>query len=263
MSREKTPRQTANASGWLRENQKFLINTSNLDVLFSLKTPSFHDRADKILSELEKKTVYAGEYIEVDKSWISWGWCLNDAELQELISYLTSTTARLESRRVLGGSGSYKIIAKGWEHLESIKRINVDSQQGFVAMWFGNSLQDIYNNTISQAIVEAGFKPHRVDQREHNNKIDDEIIAEIRKSRFVLADFTGHRGGVYFEAGFAKGLGIEVFWTCRKDDIDNLHFDIRQYNCIDWELDKLEEFKKRITFRIESVIGHGPYRIDK
>jgi hypothetical protein len=44
----------------------------------------------------------------------------------------------------------------------------------------------------------------------------------------------GHRGGVYFEAGFAMGLGLPVFWTCRQDDLDKLHFDIRQYNCIDW-----------------------------
>jgi nucleoside 2-deoxyribosyltransferase len=69
---------------------------------------------------------------------------------------------------------------------------------------------------------------------EHINKIDDEIISLIRKSKFLVADFTGHRGGVYFEAGFALGLGLPVFWTCRKDDLKNLHFDIRQYNCIDW-----------------------------
>ena len=84
-------------------------------------------------------------------------------------------------------------------------------------------------------------KPVRIDQQEHNNKIDDEIIAEIRRSRFVVADFTqgekGARGGVYYEAGFAQGLGIEVIFTCRKDVLDNndIHFDTRQYNHIGWE----------------------------
>ena len=42
------------------------------------------------------------------------------------------------------------------------------------------------------------------------NKIDDEIVAEIRRSKFIIADFShgsdGARGGVYFEAGFAHGL---------------------------------------------------------
>ncbi len=37
--------------------------------------------------------------------------------------------------------------------------------------------------------------------------------------RFMIADFTGHRGGVYFEAGFAHGLGIPVIWTCREDQL--------------------------------------------
>jgi len=48
-----------------------------------------------------------------------------------------------------------------------------------------------------------------------------------------------------------------VFFTCRKDDMEKLHFDIRQYNCIEWKEDKPEEFKIAITNRIEHVIGHG------
>lgn len=39
------------------------------------------------------------------------------------------------------------------------------------------------------------------------NRIDDEIIGRIRASRFIVADFTGHRPGVYFEAGMMLGLG--------------------------------------------------------
>ena len=46
------------------------------------------------------------------------------------------------------------------------------------------------------------------------DKIDDEIIGEIRRSRFLVADFThgdkGARGSVYYEAGFAYGLGLPV-----------------------------------------------------
>ena len=79
----------------------------------------------------------------------------------------------------------------------------------------------------------------RIDSKEHSNKIDDEIIAEIRRSRFVVADFTSEedkpRGGVYYEAGFAMGLNIPVIWTCRADMIGNVHFDTRQFNHITWD----------------------------
>ena len=36
----------------------------------------------------------------------------------------------------------------------------------------------------------------------------------------------GARGGVYFEAGFALGLGKTVFLTCREDRTKAVHFDI-------------------------------------
>lgn len=87
-----------------------------------------------------------------------------------------------------------------------------------------------------------------MDLKEHNQKICDAIIAEIRKSRFLVADFTGHRGGVYFEAGYALGLGIPVIWTCREDDLEKTHFDTRQYNHVVWkdEKDLFEKLKRRI-----------------
>ncbi len=110
----------------------------------------------------------------------------------------------------------------------------------------------------------SGYRPVRIDGKDHNNKIDDEIIAEIRRSRFVVADFThgksGHRGGVYFEAGFAKGLNLAVIFTCREDLINEVHFDTRQYNHIVWTADNLDDFKKRLSQRISATLGDGPLK---
>lgn len=255
-----TNRQRANISGYLKENQVFWIKADNVDNLLTIQTPSFHERADKLILALEKKTEYAGHFLEINKSWLSFGWCLNDAELTEMLTFLEETGRIAHSYPNSNVEGYYKIIPDGWAYLEELKKVNPDSQQGFVAMWFDDKMMEIYGKAISEGILDAGYQPHLVKDREHNDRIDDEIIAQIRRSRFVLADFTGHRGGVYYEAGFAQGLGIEVFWTCRKDDIDNLHFDIRQYNCIDWSPEQLPEFRKRIALRIESVIGQGTYR---
>jgi nucleoside 2-deoxyribosyltransferase len=113
---------------------------------------------------------------------------------------------------------------------------------------------------VQPAIRGAGYNPIIVSGVEHINKIDDEIISQIRKSKFLVADFTGHRGGVYFEAGFAMGLGMPVFWSCRRDDLINLHFDVRQYNCIDWT--DPADLAVRLKRRIEAVIGSGPIRTE-
>lgn len=171
---------------------------------------------------------------------------------------VSSTDQKGAAPQALGGSPSPD--TSDVERLAVREKRPSLPQQGFVAMWFTDDMEEIYKSTISEGILDAGYKPHKVDPREHNEKIDDEIIAQIGRSRFVLADFTDQRGSVYFQAGVAKGLGLEVFWCCRKDEIDNLHFDIRQHNCIDWEKDKLTDFRGKITDRIESVIGRGTYR---
>ena len=139
---------------------------------------------------------------------------------------------------------------------------NVDSSQAFVAMWFDPQMDEAYKLGILPAIEEAGYRPLRIDHKPDVNKIDDEIIAEIRKSRFIVADFTqgddGARGGVYFEAGFALGLDLRVIYTCHKDKVDKLAFDTRQYNHILW--DTHEDLRTSLKNRIMAVFGEGPIK---
>jgi len=147
-----------------------------------------------------------------------------------------------------------QVTPKGFMHAAEA---NVStSSNGFIAMWFDKTMDEARDLGLAPAIRNAGYTSIVVSGVEHINKIDDEIISQIRRSKFLVADFTGHRGGVYFEAGFAMGLGLPVFWTCRQDDLAKLHFDIRQYNCIDWT-DTLN-LQTRLTRRIEAVLGRGP-----
>jgi Zn ribbon nucleic-acid-binding protein len=252
-----TTREIGNISGFLRENLNYEIDSRNLDQLISLKTPSFNEKADKFLLVLDKNTFFAGEMLPIDDIWISYSWCMNEEEFKEVISYLEFTNRIYMSTE--NEESAIKIMPDGWQYLEEIKSVNVNSNQCFVAMWFSEEMLNIFNDAIYPGITNAGYRPHRVDLQEHNNKIDDEIISQIRRSKCVFADFTGHRGGVYFEAGFAKGLGLEVFWSCEENDIKNLHFDIRQFNCITWSKNSLKKFRDKITFRIESVIGQGKF----
>lgn len=66
---------------------------------------------------------------------------------------------------------------------------------------------------------------------------------------------------MYFEAGFALGLGLQVIWTCKKSELDEkkIHFDTRQYNFVTWEENKLDEFKVALQNRIEATIGRGNF----
>lgn len=141
---------------------------------------------------------------------------------------------------------------KGWEQVQPGAGVGIPGKC-FVAMSFDESLKDAYEHGIYPAVKEdCKMDPVRVDFVEHNEKICDKIVAEIRTCQFLVADVTLQRAGVYFEAGFAMGLDRPVIWTCREDDFKNVHFDTRQYNHIVWKEPK--DLRTKLTDRIRATV---------
>jgi hypothetical protein len=156
--------------------------------------------------------------------------------------------------------------AAGLMRLDSLDSQGAANDQAFVAMWFGAEVSEAYEKGIKLGLADAGYRAFRIDEKEHSNKIDDEIIAEIRRSRFVVADFTSGavmadgqsvgvpRGGVYYEAGFAQGLNMPVIWTVREDQVGLVHFDTRQFNHITWK--DADDLRVKLYRRVAAVLGH-------
>lgn len=109
----------------------------------------------------------------------------------------------------------FSLTLKGWERARELKKVRGPGNQAFVALWFHPDMDDAFDNGVAPALEATGYVPYRVDRANHNNKIDFEIMAQIRRSKIVIADATGTRPSVYYEAGFAEGLGIPVLWCCR------------------------------------------------
>ena len=224
-----------------------------------------NERADRLLRFIAKETKAVGETFafqandERANAVLAWSESTNLAEIAYFLGYLNNIgclKTRVSSDHFLFSAlvtvGGYNRIAE--------QATNTDSSQGFVAMWFDGQIETAYEQGIRLAVEEAGYNPMRIDRKLDVEKIDDAILAEIRRSRFLIADFThgddGARGGVYFEAGFAMGLGIPVFFTCRSDMVTKLHFDTRQYAHIVWSTPERLRFDLRD--RILARIGHGP-----
>jgi nucleoside 2-deoxyribosyltransferase len=147
-----------------------------------------------------------------------------------------------------------RLDIKGWTRVDELRRTIHASDQAFVAMWFDKQMDAAWTVAIEPVFKELGLKPMRIDFVEHSDRTDEKIMTEIKRSRIVLADFTGNRGGVYFEAGFALGGGIPVIWTCKKDyfEANGLHFDTRQYNHILWTDES--DLGIRLKARIEAIL---------
>lgn len=175
-------------------------------------------------------------------------------ELQWLIEEVLGAQGYLKKGQA---AGFLEISPKGWGEIDRLLSLSRQSNSGFVAMSFHSDFVAFYEQGLAPGIESAGYDPIRIDRVEHLNRIDDEILVNIKKSKFLVADFSMNRGGIYFEAGYALGLNIPVIWTVREDKLDEIHFDNRQYNFLTWQNDNLKDFQMRLAFRIEAAVGKG------
>lgn len=90
------------------------------------------------------------------------------------------------------------IQLNGWKHLNELRTPSKGSRQAFVAMRFNEELRIVCDNATRPAIKATGFNAFRVDNAANNNPVGDEIIAGIKRSRFIVADFTEQRHAVFF-----------------------------------------------------------------
>lgn len=86
----------------------------------------------------------------------------------------------------------FYVSPQGLMYLEGHKDEN--STIGFCAMWFSDEVKPLWMDVIEPAIRAAGYESPRIDFKQRNGKIDDETMASIRSSRFVVADFAGSWG---------------------------------------------------------------------
>lgn len=247
----------AKLSGWVfsqwRAGAVPMVSTNNLDQILSRSVPNVEARAGLLLQEARRGLSHLGDTFEItDPRFLAATYSANEHDRDFLLRVLMDQGLV----HLLGAGGQCEILPAGYIRLDELNTPDSTSSQGFVAMWFNDDLNAAYSEGFEPGVFSAGYDPLRIDKAEHINRIDDEIIRQIKASRFVVADFTGHRGGVYFEAGFALGLGLPVFWTCRQDHMQELHFDIRQFNCIDWQ--SPGELAERLAIRVEAVLGPGP-----
>lgn len=229
---------------------KKLLNTTNIP-----ESPL--EKMDKILFHIYSKTQYFGEEIILYPHFdYPIAFAKNQIEMTNFIWQLNNMNL-VNAKNVVQGGMICKFTVEGSKRIDEMRRKIPQGNQCFVAMWFDDSLKEVWEKGFYPAIENAGYKPMRIDMKEHNNKICDEIIAEIRKSSLVVADATGDRMAVYFEAGFAQGLGIPVIWTCRKNT-ELRNFDTRQYKHIIWQ--DISEFKKELQ---KSIEANYPIEVDK
>ncbi len=144
------------------------------------------------------------------------------------------------------------ISLHGFNYLNQLNEKGKNSNNCFVAMSFNDEHRNIFSQGILPAIRETGFNPIRVDLEHPETTINDHIISRLKDSRFCIADFTGQKDGVYFEAGFALGRGLKVIYTCDEKDFKNSHFDTNHFPHILYNTP--EDLKTKLIDKINAYI---------
>jgi nucleoside 2-deoxyribosyltransferase len=251
-------------SAWIRERNEWgidvpEINSKSLqEIVQSIPDYNPSDKQLLLLRAIARKSKYPGDSISLLPRFdypLAWA----SAE-EEFFYYIRSLINRgllawtKEGPLAFGDMAiEVEVSADGWDYLDQSAQRSAEFRQVFVAMSFSESMKPIWAEAIKPAIVEAGYKPYRIDVESHIDRIDAKIIAEIKNSLFVVADVTEQKHGVYFEAGYALGRKIPVIWCVRKNDLSSIHFDTRQYNHIVW--DSPEKLREKLYDTICAVIG--------
>jgi hypothetical protein len=230
------------------------------------RIPSFKSRTDDLLDFIisHANPIYSIVPIGTNMGLVAEAMtilCTEDPqEIRFYVEYLAQRGFVRAHER--GGSLDAALLPEAFIYAETERRAQTLSTRAFVAMWFGGEMNDVWETGIRPAIEAAGYEAFRIDKHEHVNRIDDEILAQIRNSRFTIADFTSEpgkpRGGVYFEAGFALGLDRPVIWTAHERMQQEIHFDTRQYNHIFWATPL--DLREKLHNRIVALLGAGPVR---
>ena len=123
-------------------------------------------------------------------------------------------------------------------------------------MAFKEDYKNKCEEAIKPACVRCGFEAQKVDDEHYNGNIVDRIIVKIKRSKFVVADYTYDNSGAYYEAGYADGMGLKVIECCEKNWFDKpenkVHLDKRNNNLILYK--DYKDLEEQLVERIRATI---------
>ena len=156
-----------------------------------------------------------------------------------------------DSRASLKEPKVISLSLAGWARYESEKRGELSGQDGFLALKFNEPDLDDFVTNVLKPIVNESFGCNLYDMRDVSKAgiIDNIMRVRIRDARFVIAELTHGNQGVYWESGFAEGLGKPVIYICEASEFkkSEIHFDTNHCTTVQWSKDDPDRFKSEFV----------------
>ena len=106
------------------------------------------------------------------------------------------------------------------------------------------------NTSFRDVCTELGFEFRGMLDSDSTERIIPRILEGIRRSALLIADVSEMRPNVFYELGFAQGLGKPVILTAKRGI--TLPFDLTDVPLISW--DTQEDLKNTLEKRLSNVV---------
>ncbi len=125
----------------------------------------------------------------------------------------------------------------------------------FAAMPFSSAYSNTYFFAMAPAASSVQAKCVRVDKINFLGDIIEEIRNSIRHSIAVIVDLSESLPNVLYEAGFAHAIKKPTVHIC-STPLESLPFDVKTWNTIRYDRDRINELKPALSKALRSALGH-------
>jgi hypothetical protein len=123
----------------------------------------------------------------------------------------------------------------------------------FAAMPFAPQYEDVFFVAMRYAAEQNGAVCERVDRREFQGNVVDEIHRLIRRSVAVFVDLSEAKPNVLYETGFAHALKKPCIHIC-STSTDKLPFDVAQWKTTQYHPGQTHKLAKELALRLKAAL---------
>jgi hypothetical protein len=124
----------------------------------------------------------------------------------------------------------------------------------FAAMPFAPQYEDVFFIAMRYAAEQVGAVCTRVDRREFQGSVVDEIQRLIRKSVAVFVDLSEAKPNVLYETGYAHALKKPCIHIC-STSMEKLPFDVLQWKTTKYNPGQTYKLGKELAQRLEEALA--------